>query len=181
MNIKVYSGRPEEARPLVEENVYKLLLELDISYERADHEEAATMEHCIEIEKALDVGICKNLFLCTRNKSSFYLLIMPGDKPFKTKELSSQINSSRLSFGTAEDMIDMLGVTPGSVSVLALMNDKSGDIQLLVDKDLMKYEWFGCHPCRNTSTLKLKTSDVFDVILKKINHTPLLVELTGEV
>ena len=153
---------------------------LGIEYLRTDHSHADTMEACNEIDKVLDVLICKNLFLCNRQKTKFYLLMMPGDKPFKTKELSSQINSARLSFASAEAMEEYLDILPGSVSVMGLMNDKKNAVNLLVDEDVLKGEYVGCHPCVNTSSLKIKTTDVFDKFLKAVGHTATVVHLTGE-
>ncbi len=169
--------RPADAREPREERVYDLLEKLGIPFTRADHETAATIEDCLAVEELLGVKICKNLFLTTQQKNRFYLLMMPGDKPFKTKDLSHQIGSSRLSFAPAEYMERYLGLTPGSVSVLGLMNDLENDVQLLIDRDLLKDETVGCHPCRNTSTLKLRVSDVIGVFLPAVKHAPVYVTL----
>ena len=168
--MELYKGRPQniEGRLDREVRVYDLLDSLGIEYLRTDHSHADTMEACNEIDKVLDVLICKNLFLCNRQKTKFYLLMMPGDKPFKTKELSSQINSARLSFASAEAMEEYLDILPGSVSVMGLMNDKKNAVNLLVDEDVLKGEYVGCHPCVNTSSLKIKTTDVFDKFLKAV-------------
>ena len=165
---------PQEAR------VYQLLDKLGVRYERIDHEAAMTMEACAEIDMALHATICKNLFLCNRQQTEFYLLMMPGSKPFKTKELSAQIGSSRLSFAPAEAMQRLLGVTPGSVSVLGLMNDSEKQVVLLVDEDVLKGEYIGCHPCMNTTSLRLRTEDLLQVILPAIDHAPKSVHLVGE-
>lgn len=180
--VELYKGRPQntEGRLDREVRVYDLLDSLGIEYLRTDHGNADTMEACNEIDKVLDVLICKNLFLCNRQKTKFYLLMMPGDKPFKTKELSSQINSARLSFASAEAMEEYLDILPGSVSVMGLMNDKENAVNLLVDEDVLKGEYVGCHPCVNTSSLKIKTTDVFDRFLKAVGHTATVVHLTGE-
>lgn len=180
--MELYKGRPQniEGRLDREVRVYDLLDSLDIEYLRTDHAHADTMEACNEIDKVLDVLICKNLFLCNRQKTKFYLLMMPGDKPFKTKELSSQINSARLSFASSEAMEEYLDILPGSVSVMGLMNDKENAVTLLVDEDVLKGEYVGCHPCVNTSSLKIKTTDVFDKFLKAVGHTATVVHLTGE-
>ena len=138
------------------------------------------MEACNEIDAILQVTICKNLFLCNRQKTNFYLLMMPGDKPFKTKELSSQINSARLSFASPEDMERLLDITPGSVSIMGLMNDKENAVQLLVDEDVLKGEYLGCHPCINTSSLKLRTKDVIEKFLPAVHHEMTTVHLIGE-
>ena len=180
--MELYQGRPEDVsgREEREIRVYDLLDQLGIEYLRTDHEHADTMEACNEIDAVLDVLICKNLFLCNRQKTNFYLLLMPGDKPFKTKELSSQIHSARLSFASAEDMEKYLDIHPGAVSVMGLMNDHDNKVQLLVDEDVLKGEYLGCHPCVNTSSLKMKTSDVFTTFLKEVHHDAVTVTLTGE-
>ena len=176
------NGRPADTKGRLDKEirVYDFLDALGISYQRIDHEAAMTMEVCEEIDRVLDAVICKNLFLCNRQKTDFYLLMMPGDKPFKTKELSSQINSARLSFASPEAMLEYLDIKPGAVSVMGLMNDKDNHVKLLVDEDVLKDEYVGCHPCVNTSSLKLKTEDVFGKYLKAVNHTATTVVLKGE-
>jgi Ala-tRNA(Pro) deacylase len=181
--MELYNGRPEDmtGREEREIRVYDLLDKLGIDYIRTDHERTDTMEECNEIDKVLEVLICKNLFLCNRQKTNFYLLMMPGDKPFKTKELSSQINSARLSFASAEDMEKYLDIRPGAVSIMGLMNDHDNAVQLLVDEDVLKGEYFGCHPCVNTSSLKLKTEEVFTKYLDAVHHNYMTVTLKGDV
>lgn len=180
--MKLLTGRPDntDGRLDREKRCYEFLDALGIHYERVDHEAATTMELCRDIDECLDATICKNLFLCNRQKTNFYLLMMPGDKPFKTKELSGQINSARLSFASPEDMLQYLDIEPGSVSVLGLMNDHENRVRLLVDEDVLKGEYVGCHPCVNTSSLKLRTSDVFEVLVPEMNHDMTVVTLTGE-
>lgn len=180
--MELIKGRPadETGRLEKEIRVYDLLDKLGMEYYRTDHEPATTMEVCNDIDKILDTLICKNLFLCNRQKTNFYMLMMPGDKPFKTKELSSQINSARLSFADPEYMQEYLDIKPGAVSVMGLMNDKENHVRLLVDEDVLKGENVGCHPCVNTSSLKIKTKDVFDTFLKSVGHDMTVVHLTGE-
>lgn len=180
--MKLYNGRPEsiEERKEKEMQVYDLLDRLGIAYQRTDHEAAMTMEDCAEADRVLGLSICKNLFLCNRQKTKFYLLLMPGDKVFKTKELSSQIQSSRLSFGSAEDMEKYLNVTPGSATIMGLLFDTENQVQLIVDEDVLNQEEFGCHPCVNTSSLKMKTADIFGKFLEEVHHDYLTVKLVGE-
>lgn len=179
--MELVKGRPSDTADRLEKEirVYDLLDKLNVSYERVDHEAAMTMEACEEIDRTLgdDTSICKNLFLCNRQETSFYLLLMPGDKPFKTKDLSSQINSARLSFAQPEYMEKYLDITPGSVSVMGLMNDSEKKIQLLIDKDVLNHPYFGCHPCINTSSLKFTTSDLMDKIIPAMEHEPVIVDL----
>lgn len=178
----LYNGRPEDisGRLPKEVRVYDLLDSLGIVYDRVDHEAAMTMEACVEIDKAMGTAMCKNLFLCNRQCTAFYLLMLPGDKIFKTKELSSQIGSSRLSFGSGEYMEALLDITPGSLSVLGLMNDKENKVQLLIDEDLLSAEFIGCHPCINTSSLKLSTNDLLETIIPATGHSMRTVCLKGE-
>ena len=168
----LHNGRPEDSsgRLSKEVRVYDFLDKLGVPYGRVDHEAAMTMEACAEIDKAMDTAMCKNLFLCNRQCTDFYLLMLPGDKVFKTKELSKQIGSSRLSFGSGEYMEQLLDITPGSLSVLGLMNDKENKVQLLIDEELLSAEYIGCHPCVNTSSLKLKTEDLLNIIIPATGH-----------
>lgn len=157
--------------------VYELLDQLQIPYERIDHEAAQTMEACEEIDKMLGVTMCKNLFLRNQQKTCFYLLLMPGDKKFMTKILSKQLGISRLSFAEAEFMEQYLNITPGSVSVMGLMNDKENLVNLLIDQDILKAEYIGCHPCVNTSSMKIKTRDILEKFLQHTGHEYTKVEL----
>ena len=172
-------GRPADCSGRLAKEVrsYDLLDSLGVRYQRIDHEAAMTMEACAEIDRVLDATICKNLLLCNRQCTSFYLLMIPGDKVFKTSELSKQIGSSRLSFAKPEHMEQFLNITPGSVSVLGLMNDRENHVQLLIDEDVLKGEYFGCHPCINTSSLRLKTRDLMEKIIPAMGHEPRLVIL----
>ena len=176
IDANVYTGGAE-GRMEKEMRCYALLDSLGIEYRRVDHEHADTIEACEQVEGLLECKICKNLFLTNRQQTDFYLLVMPGEKPFKTKLLSKQIGSARLSFASPEHMEKYLDITPGSVSILGLMNDKGGAVRLLVDRDLLKEEYFGCHPCINTSSLRLKTADVFGKLLLAMGHEPTFVDL----
>ncbi|HIZ75548.1 MAG TPA: prolyl-tRNA synthetase associated domain-containing protein [Candidatus Mediterraneibacter stercoravium] len=183
--MELVNGRPEneEGRLDKEIRVYDLLDSLGVKYQRIDHEAAMTMEACEEIDRTLSEGeengvaICKNLFLCNRQATDFYLLLIPGDKPFKTKYLSAQIGSSRLSFAKPEYMEKYLDITPGSVSIMGLMNDHEKKVQLLIDEDVLKDEYFGCHPCINTSSLKIRTKDLVEKIIPAMGHDPKIVKL----
>lgn len=174
----LYTTRPDpEGRLPKEMAVYDLLEQLQIPFVRVDHEVTATIEACHGVDELLGISICKNLFLCNAQKTKFYLLMMPGTKQFKTKDLSKQINSSRLSFASPEFMEELLGITPGSVTILGLMNDKDCRVQLIIDQDVVDSEYIGCHPCVNTSSLKLRTADVLEKLLPAIHHEAVFVHL----
>lgn len=160
-----------------EERVYDFLDSLGIEYTGTDHSHADTIEDCLAVEKILGTEICKNLFLCNTQKTKFHLLIMPGNKRFKTKDLSKQVGSSRLSFADAENMEKYLDITPGSVSILGLMNDKDKAVSIYIDRDLLSDECIGFHPCINTSTLKIKLRDITEVFLPALGYKPIIVDL----
>ena len=170
--MELVNGRPETNEGRLEKEIrcYDLLDKLGVEFQRIDHEAAMTMEACAEIDKVLDATICKNLLLCNRQCTAFYLLMIVGDKHFKTSTFSKQIGTSRLSFASAEHMEQLLDITPGSVSVLGLMNDKEKRVQLVIDEDILKGEYFGCHPCINTSSLRLKTDDLLNKIIPAMGH-----------
>jgi Ala-tRNA(Pro) deacylase len=180
--MELYQGRPEseEGRLPREIRTYDFLDRLGIAYQRTDHDRADNMEACNEIDAVLGVIICKNLFLCNRQRTDFYLLMMPGDKKFKTKELSSQINSARLSFASPEEMLKYLDIEPGAVSIMGLMNDHEHAVRLLIDEDVLKDEYVGCHPCVCTSSLKIRTRDIIDTYLPATGHGYQTVHLVGE-
>ena len=181
--MELLTGRPEsnEGRLAKEIRCYDLLDSLNVPYQRIDHEAAMTMEACVEIDKALDATICKNLLLCNRQCTDFYLLMIPGDKVFKTSELSKKIGSSRLSFAKPEYMEEFLDITPGSVSVLGLMNDHNHRVKLLMDEDVLKGEYIGMHPCINTSSLRLKTADLMEKVIPAMGHEPAIVTLEHQI
>ena len=177
--MKVEQGRPADCSGRLPKEVrtYDFLDHLGIVYQRIDHPVTMTMEACGEIDQTLHAPTCKNLLLCNRQETSFYLLLIPGDKPLKTSVLSKEIGSSRLSFAKGEYMEQFLDITPGSLSVLGLMNDHENRVQLLIDREVLEETWFGCHPCQNTTTLRFSVEDLKQKIIPALSHTPVLVDL----
>lgn len=175
-------GRPADCSSRLQKEIqtYDLLDSLGIAYDRVDHEPAFTMEICEEIDKVLGAMICKNLFLCNRQKTDFYLLLIPGDKVFKTKEITKQLGCARLSFGDAESMEQYLNLTPGSASIMGLMFDPENKVRFVVDEDVLNAAYFGCHPCINTSSIRMKTADVFGKLTDALHHEMTVVKLVGE-
>ncbi len=184
MHMKLYQGSPEtmEGREEREVRTYSFLDSLHIPYERTDHPDlpASSMEVCAQVDQILGVRICKNLFLCNHQETEFWLLIMPGDKLFLTKEFSKKVGSSRLSFAKESYMEKYLDLHAGSVSVLGLMNDREHKVKLAIDEDLLKEDMFGCHPCVNTSSLRFRTKDLINAVLPAMGAEPVYVKLTGE-
>lgn len=175
-----YKGRPAEIQGRQEKEicVYDLLDRLQIEYFRVDHEPVMTIAACEEVDQTLGIQICKNLFLCNRQKTKFYLLVLPGEKSLQTKQLSCQIPTSRLSFASGEDMEKYLNVSPGSATIMGLIFDPENRVQLLVDEELLAQPWYGCHPCVNTSSIRLRTEDVFGKYLEAVHHNYIVVQLT---
>ena len=180
--LTLQNGRPADCTGRLEKEirVYDFLDSLGISYQRVDHEALMTIEACRDVDQILNAAICKNLFLCNRQETSFYLLLLPGDKKFKTKEVSSQLGVARLSFANETYMEKFLDITPGSVSILGLMNDKENHVQLLIDEDLLTEPYIGCHPCINTSSLKIAMKDMMEKIIPAMKHKPIFVKLGQE-
>ena len=177
--MELQKGRPADTADRLEKEIrtYDLLDRLGVEYERIDHEPAMTMEDCKEVDQLLEAVICKNLFLCNRQKTAFYLLMIPDTKVFHTKDLSAQIGSARLSFAKPEYMEEFLDITPGSVSVMGLMNDKEHRVQLLIDEDVLNGEYIGCHPCINTSSIRFKVKDLIEKVIPAMGHDFVKVKL----
>ncbi|HIR92710.1 MAG TPA: prolyl-tRNA synthetase associated domain-containing protein [Candidatus Egerieimonas intestinavium] len=170
--IKVENGSPAdlESRLPRERHTYELLEQLQIPFLRVDHQPAATIADCSLVDQELGVDMCKNLFLTNAQRTKFYLLLMPGEKKFKTKDLSKQINSARLSFGEGEYMEKFLEISPGAVSVMGLMNDREQQVQLLIDRDILGQEFLGCHPCVNTSSMRISMKDILEKFLPALHR-----------
>lgn len=181
--MEIFDGQPNNLtnRSEAELNVYSLLNKLGIQYQTLCHEAAHTMEQCAEVEKVLGAPICKNLFLCNRQQTQFYLVMLPGGKVFKTKQITSQLGCARLSFAGEEHMVNLLHIHPGAVSPMGLMNDTEKKVMLVIDKDLFNNDIFGCHPCVNTASLKLSLKELVEIFLPAVGHEHRVVELVNEV
>ena len=177
--LELNTGRPFDCTGRLEKEIrtYDFLDKLGIDYKRVDHEPAMTMEVCEEIDQSLQAVICKNLFLCNRQETQFYLLMMPGDKKFRTKDLSKELGVSRLSFANEAYMEKYLDITPGSVSVMGLMNDTEGKVRLVIDKEVLQGAEIGCHPCINTSSIKFSIKDLTEKIIPAMHHDYTVVTL----
>lgn len=173
---QVYTAAPSEERCAVEMETFSLLDRLGIPYTWVAHDMANTIEDCAAVDAALGISICKNLFLCNRQKTEFYLLAMPGDKLFQTKELSRQLGTARLSFAPPERMEELLGCAPGSASVLGMAYDKSHQVHLLMDREVYESEWFGCHPCKSDATLRIQTRDLLNIFFPYTGHPVTVVD-----
>lgn len=180
--LKLVNGRPEQDGDRLEKEIrtYDFLDELGIEYQRVDHRALMTMEDAMEADEVLGATICKNLFLCNQQKTSFYLLMLPGEKRFQTKVVSKKLGVSRLSFAGETYMEQLLNLMPGSVSVMGLLNDTKNRVQLVIDKEILTGEYIGCHPCINTASIRFRTKDFMEKILPAMHHEPIVIEWTEE-
>ncbi|MDD6212263.1 MAG: prolyl-tRNA synthetase associated domain-containing protein [Clostridiales bacterium] len=180
--LQIIEGKPENLENRLEKEIetYELLEKLNIPFRQVDHPAAMTMEDCRDVEELFHIHVVKNLFLCNRQKTKYYLLLMPGEKIFKTKELSSQIGTARLSFASPEAMETYLNLTPGSVTVMGLQFDHNNKVQLLIDEEILGFEYIGCHPSVNTSSIVFRTSDLVEKYLPAVHHEMIRVKLIGE-
>ncbi|MDE7242808.1 MAG: prolyl-tRNA synthetase associated domain-containing protein [Oscillospiraceae bacterium] len=174
---EIFTTAPAGGLTEEQKAVFAALEHLQIPYERVEHDWANTMADCEAVSAVLGVDVCKNLVLCNRQKTQYYLLAMPSDKPFHTKDLSHQLGCARLSFAEPEAMETLLHVQPGSASILSLLFDTEGKVQLVIDRETKDCEYFSCHPCKSTGTLKLKTADVLQAFLPYTKHEPVTVDL----
>ena len=177
---EIRTAAPAEGRAAVELETFALLDRLHIPYAWVAHETADTIADCDVVSEVLGISICKNLFLCNRQKTAFYLLTMPGGKPFQTKVLSAQLGTTRLSFAPPELMEELIHCTPGSASVLGLAYDTEHRVRLLMDRETYEAAQFGCHPCLNTGSLRIATADLLNVFLPHTGHTVTVVDLPNE-
>lgn len=175
--MKLTKGRPDnyDDRIKKEKEVYELLDNINIEYYYIDHKPLMNMDECKKVEKILGAMICKNVFLCNRQMTNFYLLMMPGDKKFITKDISKKLGCSRLSFAKEDMLLKYLNISPGSVSILGLMNDKENNVKLIIDKEILRDDYIGVHPCINTSTLKIKTEELLHVFLNDVKHDYIVI------
>ena len=168
---KLFKGRPAEMPCTEMENrVYDFLDSLNIDYETLKHPAAFTIEECHKIRDIVNVPVFKNLFLTNKQQTQFYLLLMPGEKVFKTKYLSAQIGAARLSFADENHMMKYLGVTPGSVTPMGLINDTNKEIRFLIDEDVKNYPAFACHPCINSASVVMTLKDLTETVIPASGH-----------
>lgn len=152
-----------------EQPVYDALDALNIAYRRVEHPPAHTMQDCYLVDEGLGAVHFKNLFLCNRQGTDFYLLLLVGDKPFRTKDVSKQIGVARLSFANAQQLEQYLGLTPGAVSPMGLVNDVDRRVHVLVDRDVLKQGHVIVHPNVNTASILLSSADLMRFVESRGN------------
>lgn len=178
--VRIYNGRPTEGnenRTAAEIAVYDFLDRTGVEYTTLCHPAAFTMEECEAVRKAIGAPVFKNLFLTNKQQTLFYLLMLPADKPFKTKYLSSQLGCARLSFASSSMLMELLHIAPGAVSPLGLIHDKECRVKLIVDRDLAATDRYACHPCVNTASVALSLADLLEKVIPSANHTCTWVDL----
>lgn len=158
----------------MKQTIYTLLEGLSISYEKIDHPPVYTSEQARQLIPPRPAASAKNLFLKDKKGRNHYLLVFEDSKTLRFEHLAEQIGSSRLSLASLERLERHLGVDPGAVSLLALMNDRDQKVRLLVDRDLWEKEALQCHPLDNTATLVISMGDIRR-FLHFTGHSPRLV------
>lgn len=174
-NREIFKARPQDKRSDEEEAVYDVLEELGIEFERVDWNPQD--EGSENVYNYLGILHLKNLLLCNAQKTKFYLLVMPASVPFKSNVLSKQLGTPRFSFAPEENLRELLHVKPGSASILGLHNDKDRVVNLCIDERVLEQEYYGCHPCVNTTSLKIKTSDILGKFLTHTGHFYTIVRM----
>lgn len=167
---------PTDERCALETKVYETLSKLSIPFELVDNDSVESMEECIEISEKLGAEIRKTIFLCNRKKTSFYMVILPANKSFNTKEHCKKMDVSRLSFASGDLMMQHLDVAPGTATIMSLINDPDEKVELFIDKEIANSEFFACNPGANTTHLKIKTKDLLNKLLPKIDHPATIIE-----
>lgn len=168
---------PEDARGALETKTYEELTRLGIKFERVDNDPVEAMDECTEIAGKLGTEIRKTIVVCNRQKTQYYLVILPADKRFDSKRFAQMMQCARVSFASAEDMESILGVQPGSATVMSILNDTDNKVQVVVDKAVADEKWFGCNPGANTTHLKIKTNNLLNNFLPAEGHKPEIIVL----
>lgn len=174
---EIMTTAPKDYKTTLQASVYRILERLQIPYERVETDEAITMEDCVSINEKLDMKMVKTLFLCNRQQTAFYLFITCGDKPFRSKDFSTALNISRVSFAPAELLETMLGTKIGAATVFSALLDKEHKVQIVVDKDVIREEWYGCSDGTTTGYMKVRTEWIVNQFLKDTGHVPAIIEV----
>lgn len=151
--------------------VYKTLNELHIPYQRVETDEVITMEDCAAVNERLQMNMVKTLFLCTRHQQELYLFVTAGNKRFDSKWFSQELNTSRVSFAPEESMHMLLGTNIGAATIFSTLLTSAKDVHLVIDKDVLQEEYYGCSDGTTTGYMKIKTSDITDRFLPATGHS----------
>lgn len=174
---EIHKSNPDVFKTPLQKMVYNTLNQLHIPFERVDTDEAITMEDCTSIEKRLNMKMVKTLFLCNRQQTDFYLFITVGSKPFHSKDFSTALNISRVSFAPSKYLETMLGTKIGAATVFSSLLDAENNVRIIFDKDVLSEEWYGCSDGTTTGYMKIRTDDILKTFLPFTNHTPLIIEV----
>jgi len=157
-------------------DLFAFLEEHQISYLRWDHPAVFTVEQVNELAIEMPGIHTKNLFLRDKRATRLFMLVAPGDKVIDLKKVADIIGVNNLSFASEERLQNNLGIGAGSVSVLALVNDEVGNVQVVFDREVWQAKAITAHPLVNTVTLVIKKADL-EQFLEITNHTPLVIDL----
>src|SRR3989344_166488 len=153
----------------MKEKIKNYLKEHKIEYIVHEHQAVFTVEESKKIKTKIQGGICKNLFLKERKERKYYLVVLPGEKRLNIKELRDKIQAKDLTFASSEELKEILNLTPGSVSILGLINDKEHEAELIIDKEINEAKKLNFHPNINTESIELNKEN-FHKLLKTFNN-----------
>lgn len=174
---EIQKAAPAECKNNLQQLVYSTLEKLEIAFERVDTDEAISMEDCILINRKLNMKMVKTLFLCNRQHTALYLFITTAEKPFKSKDFSTALDVSRLSFAPVELLQTRLGVKIGAATIFGILLDTKNEIQVIIDKDVVSEEWYGCSDGTTTGYMKIAIESVIDKFLNFTNHKPKIIQV----
>ena len=161
---EVMTSAPQDERGALETKTYQELERLNIKYERVDNDTVEAMEECVEISKKLGAEIRKTIVVCNRQKTQFFLVILPANKRFDSKLFAAMMHTARVSFASP-------------ASVMGILNDPEGKVKVVIDKAVADAEWFACNPGANTSHLRFKTKQLINNFLPAEKHKPEIIML----
>ena len=171
----IKTEKPEAFVNETQRKVYAVLERLGIPVERIDNDPAVTMEDCEAVDAALGVPTVKTLLLCNRQQTMFYLYVMPGDKPFSTKDFGAALQISRVSFAPAEKLREFLGTEVGATTPLSLVADPDKRVRLIIDKAAVAPEAIGFPDGTTTCYMRMRTTDLLGLFIPAAGHEPTFI------
>lgn len=161
-----------------EQKVLRRLDELKVPYEYHQHHAVHTIDECLELPYAeADVTFCKNILLCNRQKTQFYLYVTVPKKPYRTADVSKLLGVSRLSFAPDEALPELLQLYSGSLTPLALWLNPDSGVQLVLDREIRQPGRIAFHPAVNTATVIFRQEDFFDRVVPALPGTPIFLDV----
>jgi len=177
---EIVNEKPKEFENETQRMIYEALEELKIPFDRVENDFMISMEDCEAVNKKMNTRMAKNLFLCNRQKTEFYLFITKDNKHFNTKIFSKAMGISRVSFAPEETLTEYLGTKIGATTIFSLVYDKDCKVHLVIDKDVLEEKFHACNDGTNNAHIKITTKDLMEKYLKYTKHEPVIIEFKEE-